>query len=109
LIIVFYFQAAVNDNELLAKAKNAVAKQKVRFSLLGFRCCNRRVVFLGQDRITVALLKAALKAQGLNQGGLKAVLVARLTEAMGRVLDVGDIKRMAGLDIEEDPIEGEEL
>ena len=55
------------------------------------------------------MLKAALSAKGLPVSGNKPVLIKRLTEAMGGVLDVCEMKRLAGVHEEDEPIEDEEL
>ena len=62
-----------------------------------------------QTTMNKDMLKAALGAKGLPIFGNKPVLIARLTEAMGGVLDVCEVKRLASVGLEDDPNEDEQL
>ena len=62
-----------------------------------------------QTTMNKDMLKAALGAKGLPIFGNKPVLTARLTEAMGGVLDVCEVKRLASVGLEDDPNEDEQL
>ena len=68
-----------------------------------------RICISMQTTMNKNMLKAALGPKGLPISSNKPVLIARLTEAMGGVLDVCEVKRLAGVGLEDDPNEDEEL
>ena len=96
---------------MLALAKAAVAKRKVSSIVTIFFGVSFviRICISIQTTMNKNMLKAALGAKGLPISSNKPVLIARLTEAMGGVLDVCEVKRLAGVGLEDDPNEDEEL
>ena len=68
-----------------------------------------RICISIQTTMNKNMLKAALGAKGLPISSNKPVLIARLTEAMGGVLDVCEVKRLASVGLEDDPNEDEQL
>ena len=95
---------------MLARAKAAVAKRKVSSIVANFFVSFViRICISTQTTMNKNMLKAALGAKGLPISSNKPVLIARLTEAMGGVLDVCEVKRLAGVGLEDDPNEDEQL
>ena len=88
---------------MLARAKAAVAKQKVSSIVAIYFCVSFviRICTSMQTTMNKDMLKAALGAKWIPISGNKPVLIARLTEAMGGVLD--------GVGLEDDPNEDEQL